>query len=110
MERKEVEALFVLAGIPVLQIKALPDGYGYDPDDYRYFESPPRCAWWFVKTPRGWIEIGWRKRVISIDWEDTPIRKIVTEDDTTKEKTFVHAWNIEAALKYLKELAKEICA
>ena len=109
MKRKEAEALFTLAGIPVLKTKPLPDGYDYDPDDSRYFEKPPRCVWWFVKTPKGWIEIGWRKRVISIDWEDTPIRKIVTEDSTTKGETYVHAWDTEAALKYLKELAKEIC-
>ncbi len=108
MKRKEVIALFTLAEIPVLNIKALPDGYNYSPDDSRYFETIPNQVWWFVKTSIGWIEIGWRKRVISINWEDTPIRKIITEDNTTKSNTHVHAWNMEDALKYLKGLKEEM--
>jgi len=108
MKRKDCEALFTLAGIEVLKIKPLPDGYGYNPDDSGYFEKPPRCVWWFVKTFSGWIEIGWRKRVIQINWEDTPIRKIITEDDVTKSDTNVHAWNMEDALKYLKTLRSEM--
>lgn len=105
MKRAEAMAIFTLAGIVVLKIKPLPDGYGYDPDDSRYFETVPRCVWWFVKTKAGWIEIGWRKRVISIDWSDTPVRAIVTQDDVTKEDTYVHAWTQEDAVKYLRNLA-----
>lgn len=108
MKRKEVESLFVLAGIPVLKIKALPDGYGYSPDDDRYFKTLPRTVWWFVKTSVGWIEIGWRKRVININWEDTPIRKIITEHDVTKSETNVHAYSMEDALVYLKTLSRDI--
>lgn len=61
-----------------------------------------------VKTPAGLIVIGWRKRVINIDWHDTPIRKIITEDPNTKSETMVHAWNNQEALKYLTALAEEI--
>lgn len=105
MKQDEAKAIFTLAGIPVLAMKALIDGYGYNPEDSRFTETPPRCAWWFVKTPVGWIEIGWRKRVISINWSDTNLRKIVTEDDVTKDMDMVHAYSTADAVKYLSELA-----
>ena len=110
MKIEEVKGLFALAGIPVLNIKPLPDGYGYSPEDQRYYETKPRCVWWFVKTALGWIEIGWRKRVISINWEDTPIRKIITTDDVTKTLVSVHACDIPKAIGYLQVLAVEINA
>ena len=93
LTREAVKAMFTLAGIPVLNVKPLPDGYGYTPDDPRYFETVPRQAWWFVKTPVGWVEIGWRKRVISIDWSDTPIRQLLGSADVTRSETMIHAWN-----------------
>jgi len=65
-----------------------------------------REPWWLFQTPIGLIEIGWRKRVISIDWSTTEIRKIVTQDDVTKNETLVHAWSVEKAIEYLKELRK----
>ncbi len=110
MTEAEVQAIFTLAGIEVLKIKPLIDGYGYPPDDSRFFETKPRCVWWFVKTDVGWIEIGWRKRVISINWEDTPIRMFVTKDDVTKEEHYAHAWDNLKAVEYLKTLAAEINA
>ena len=108
MKHEEVKGLFALAGIKVLNIKPLPDGYGYSPEDPRYFETNPRGVWWFVKTTNGWIEIGWRKRVININWEDTPIRKIITTDDVTKSETNVHAWNIPKALEYLTAIGVDL--
>lgn len=105
MKKQEAISLFTLAGIEVLNTKPLPDGYGYTPDDPRYFEMPPRCAWWFVKTCAGWVEIGWRKRVISINWQDTHVRQVITEDDVTKEDTYVHAYDFGKALEYLMKLA-----
>lgn len=108
MKIEEVKGLFALAGIPVLNIKPLPDGYGYSPEDLRYYETPPRCAWWFVKTAAGWVEIGWRKRVININWEDTPVRKVITADDVTKSETNVHAWDNSKALEYLTALKLEM--
>lgn len=104
MKCDEARSLFTLAGFDVLRIKPLPDGYGYSPDDERYFETVPRQAWWFVKTPFGWIEIGWRKRVINIDWQDTPYRGVVTEDQVTKDDEMVHAYSLADAVTYLTTL------
>ncbi len=103
-----VKGLFALAGLDVLKIKPLIDGYGCQPDDPRYFETPPRCVWWFVKTKYGWIEVGGRKRVISIDWSDTSIRELVTQDDTTGTVEYVHAWTNAKALEYLTCLADKL--
>jgi len=97
LSKDQLCGLFVLAGVKVLGVKELKNGYWGNLKDGAY-------SWWFVKTERGWVEIGWRKRVISIDWTDTDIRKIVTEDDVTKSTTMVHAWSEQNALVYLKEL------
>lgn len=72
-----------------------------------YVERIANSPWWLVKTTKGIIEIGWRKRVISIDWSDTDIRKIVTLDQVTKDETSVHAYSEEDAITYLKSLAEE---
>jgi hypothetical protein len=105
---ENVKALFSLAGIQVLKTKALIDGYGYSPKDSRFFENLPRCVWWFVKTPWGWVEIGQRKRVISIDWQDTPVRRVITVDDVTKDEYSIHAWSIAQTIRFLTLLMVEL--
>lgn len=104
MSESEARSLFLLAGFVVLRVWALIDGYGYSPDDERYFDTKPRQVWWLVKTQHGLIQIGWRKRVINIDWSDTGSRVIVTSDDVTKDETRVHAWSTTKALEYLTAL------
>ncbi len=54
------------------------------------------------------VQIGWRKRVINIDWTDTPIRKVLTEDDVTKSESMVHAYSTMKALEYLTAFGAEI--
>lgn len=49
--------------------------------------------------------IGWRKRVIQIDWKDCDVKLDVTADDVTKDDFNVHAWSTEKAVEYLKALA-----
>ena len=70
--------------------------------DYRWRHARPA---WLVLTAFGPVEIGWRKRVIAIDWRETRVRAIVTADSTTKTETMVHAWTEDDALRYLRELA-----
>lgn len=106
MKSEEVTSLFTLAGIPMLNMWELPNQYW--PIHENYAKIRAEKPWWLVKTNHGLIKIGWRKRVISIEWEDTPLRVIVTEDDVTKEPTLVHAWNTEDAVKYLKVLGKHL--
>lgn len=102
-DEQKVRALFTLAGIEVLRVWKLPNRYW--PDDDRYAELRRNSPWFLVKTPHGMIEIGWRKRVMNIDWSDTPVRDVVTEDEVTKDKTMVHAWTELKAAEYLQTLA-----
>lgn len=117
MTREQAAAIFVLADISVLRMWELPNGYwpcpALPPSDaptyemanaLRYRRLREESPWWLVWTPFGLVEIGWRKRVISIDWSDTPVRAEVTADEVTKGATHVHAWSTEDAVRYLKAL------
>lgn len=100
----QFKALFLLAGIPVLNTHELPNGYW--PDNIHYAEIRGRHPWYLFMTPFGAVKIGWRKRVMSISWTDTKVGLQVTEDDVTKELDMVHAWSIPKALEYLIALRK----
>jgi len=109
MKINEVEGLFALAGIKILKLWKLQNRYygSQDEPDPSHYERIIKSPWWLVKTEFGLIELGWRKKVLHIEWEDTPIRKIVTEDNVTKTETYVHAWDYPSAIAYLKNLAEQ---
>jgi hypothetical protein len=102
MTEEKVKALFLLADIKVLKLWKLENKYWPS----AYVDMIMANPWWLVKTPLGLIEIGNRKRVVNIDWSDTSIRKVITEDDVTKDNTMVHAWTDEKIIEYLKALNK----
>lgn len=102
MTEEKVKALFLLAGIQILNMWKLENKYW----PKAYVDMIMNNPWWLVKTPLGLIEIGDRKRVTNIDWSDTSIRKVITEDDVTKDDTMVHAWTDEKIIEYLKALNK----
>ena len=64
--------------------------------------------WFVVTTKLGRITIGWRKRVISIEWKDSMIKKTAQElfekEDVTKWDTGIHAWGYDKAKEYIKIL------
>lgn len=96
----ELKAMFLVAGLKIVgEPKELKNQYWGDLPAGAY-------PWWFVKTQYGWIEIGWRKRVVSIDWSDTPLRVIVTDRDVTKAEHLVHAYSIPEVVEYLTTLAQ----
>lgn len=99
-------AMFQLARVEVLGHWEIANDYWPNAYTQLRLENP----WWLVKTHAGLIEIGNRKSVLSIDWSDTPIRKIITDDDVTKKETMVHAWTEAKAVEYLSALAPEIKA
>lgn len=100
---EKFKALFMLAGIEVASCHELANKYW--PDAYTQLreENP----WALMVTSFGPVVIGWRKRVISINWADTKVRAVVTEDSVTKDETLVHAWTYAKALEYLTTLARE---
>jgi len=68
------------------------------------------CAPWFrVSTEMGIFTIGWRKRVINIDWSDIKSVRIEThtlfsDENVTKADNYIHAWGAESATEYLTRL------
>lgn len=108
LTKEKVEAMFLLADIQTSGMYEIRNEYGSE--EYR-------GPWWLVKTAYGLIKIGWRKRVINIDWEDTLLRvdenavidyefhKLpLTRDNTTMWDKGIHAWSYSKAVEYLAEM------
>jgi len=69
--------------------------------------SCERCApWLLVNTGLGIFKIGWRKRVINIDWNGLKLNLIslFKNEDVTKGPTYIHAWGWKKAEEYLKKI------
>lgn len=99
--RAEIEDIYRKAEVPAIYMEELPNGYC----------NQPCCLnkpWFRVTSHIGHIEIGWRKRVISIDWKGTRIKQsgqeLFPDDNVTRWEHGIHAWSHEAAIKYLKKL------
>ncbi len=104
--KEEATSLMTLAGFVVEETYELVNQYWPNVADYDNIrrESP----WFLFLTEEGLIQVGWRKRVLNIDWSGSDYRATVeepiTQDDTTKTDTCVHAWNLGDAVKYLTTL------
>jgi hypothetical protein len=98
--REETTSILTLAGLPPGGMWELVNGYW--PDSPIYDDA--RVPWWLAETHLGLIRIGWRKRVLEIDWSATDARRIVTDDDVTKTTSMVHAWSVAKAIGYLTAL------
>ena len=95
--KEEFEKVFADAGFKGIFMTPIPNEY-YPGHEYY-------GPWWLVQTKWGDVKIGWRKRVINIDW--SAIEKSVTDfptEDVTKGPTFIHAWGYEKAIEYLTKL------
>lgn len=99
--KKLAEALFRVAGFNILNTVEITNQYSRSYDD----------PWVLVQTEFGVVMIGWRKRVINIDWTFCKYRGIITQDtvdgSTTKVSTadcWTHAWSYEKAVEYLSTL------
>ncbi len=108
MNEAQMRAIFLLSGIEIGSVFELANDYWPDKPDYAELrrESP----WWLVRTASGLVKIGWRKRVIEIDWSDTALRLEVTPDDVTKDGSMVHAYSYAKAVEYMTELRRAMIA
>lgn len=100
--RQYFNGLFLLAGFTEFVLEDIPNEY-----------CPCEvCGPWFLlrqsgKGRRGKrvLKIGWRKRVINIDWSEyTSNPDLLAKfdgEDVTKWETGIHAWGKEKAIEYL---------
>lgn len=98
LEREHFTDIFKRAGMGDVPLSEIPNGY-----------CPcERCAPWYVaKTPFGEVTIGWRKRVISIDWSSTgrDLESLFEGEEVTKDAHYIHAWGADKAVDYLQRIA-----
>ncbi len=64
--------------------------------------------WFKITTPKGIITVGWRKRVINIDWSESDIKieakELFPDEDVTKFDQTIHAWSLEKGREYINKL------
>jgi hypothetical protein len=67
--------------------------------------------WLRVTTVIGHITVGWRKRVIVVDWTGTTTslqaKDLFAEESTTMDGQTIHAWGYPKAAVYVNKLLKE---
>ncbi|GAG38249.1 unnamed protein product, partial [marine sediment metagenome] len=80
-EFKYFMEVFTAANIGKFTLNAIRSGYGN------------LAPWFIVTTPVGYIQIGWRKRVIHIDWSrmNRDFLHLFEDEETTKTSTYIHA-------------------
>ena len=102
---EKLKAVFLLAGIDVKSFHQLPNGYCGD-------QCCPHRPWGLAETKYGLIKIGWRKRVISIEWSkelnihgNNTLAKDEQKTDkscgTTSWENGVHAWGWAKAVSQM---------
>lgn len=97
LQREKFEKIFRDAGFVDFTLTAVPNLYCGDTTQY--------APWFEVTTGFGVIVIGWRKRVIMIDWTATSVNAAVPgENDVTCGPRWSHAWGEEKATEYLRRI------
>lgn len=70
--------------------------------------------WFKAVTSLGVITLGWRKRVISIDWSESEVKataqELFPDENVTKEGRLIHAWGYDKAKEYIDKLHQQITA
>ncbi len=78
------------------------------PNEYCSKWCCEHIPWFSVTTKIGPIKIGWRKRVLNIDWSDstvaTPAEILFPREDVTKSGRSIHAWSYDKATEYLRTI------
>lgn len=68
--------------------------------------------WFLVTTIRGVFKVGWRKRVIELDWSDTEIQHAADDlwpdKDNTKDGKSIHCWGYDVLKKRVDVLMNTI--
>jgi hypothetical protein len=117
-QSKKRENLKVINNENLAQFTRICEKAGFNHLDVRflatknqYYNSTSSSSWYNINTKYGTgILIGWRKRVIYIDWSKWgfDFSYLFTKEEVTKDKTYIHAWGEKKAVEYLSAIAKEI--
>lgn len=75
------------------------------PDEISRVVDMPGSPWFVVGTPFGDLTIGWRKRVLSIEWpKEVAIDWGTDGKETTNGEGYIHAWGYPKAREYLQKI------
>lgn len=108
--KARIEAAFNAAGAGLIYMEAIPNGY-HAPDTLWAVGVP----WYRVTTSVGHFVVGWRKRVIHLEWKDTVLRarktvgvpsgeEVFPGEDVTRWETGIHAWSYAKLVEYVRTL------
>ena len=96
---EKFQASLLLAGFKTKRYHELINGY------YSWYRNDAACPWYLFETDVGLIKIGWRKRVINVDWSSTEVKwNRPIDQDISYGETYFHAWGYDKLLEYLKLL------
>lgn len=101
-ETNYFDKVFAEAGYTQAVLTSIPNEYCGD---------PTCCGPWFlVRTEVGNFKVGWRKRVINLEWAGEgigPKRNLLSlfrREDVTKDPNHIHAWGREKLIDYLQRI------
>lgn len=96
--KEEREQLLALFPEPI-HVETLPNGYCSQ-------WCCKHLPWFLVTTKQGKVKIGWRKRVINIEWGDyaDEADKLFPNEDVTKGQRYIHAWGLIKAKEYVNAI------
>jgi len=99
-ERRDMVEIVKRSEIPYTDLYMIPNEYVPNSDHYG--------PWVMVVTAVGRIKIGWRLRVIQIDWSETALAAtgdvVVEKPNVTHGPKYVHAWSKDKAVEALRKL------
>jgi hypothetical protein len=97
-KKEEHDKLMELFGDEKIFAEEIPNGYS---TSWYYSMSP----WYKVTTSKGIITLGWRKRVIEIQYEQrvnaASADSLFPDEDVTKSGRMIHAWGYDKAKRYI---------
>ncbi len=107
--RQALIKAFEDAGCGPIFMEQIPNEY--EPQSHWSLRSP----WYQVTTRLGHFKVGWRKRVINLDWSKTTVKMAgdeLTDEDITKgqvrssEPYYIHCYGYGKLTEYLKKLGE----
>lgn len=100
-QEKILRDIFEKVGFQIIEMTPIENEYG---------SGDWRGPWFLINTQFGIFKIGWRKRVIKIDWSNIvntlkiDLLSLFEKENVTQSKDFIHAWSYEKVEEYLKKI------